>query len=132
MKFLKIPTFSLMLLIGGYIFLGWLLSIHGADWLVWLTTGAIACGIDWLLAVGWALAAIYFIFAQAEVFMLSVGACLIWSLLMYVARMEVQAISSKKWQSFLILTTISALSMAIGWFADLNLFPNLGNAIIEP
>lgn len=128
----KIPAFSLVLLVSGYTFLGWLLAIHGASWQVWLTTGAIACGIDWILAVGWALAAIYYVFARAEAFILSVGGSLIWALLMYAARIEVQAVSGAKWQSFLILGAIAAGSMAIGWFADANLIPSLGNAIIKP
>jgi len=127
----KIPGFSFALLISGYAVLGWLLAIHGASWQVWLVSGAIAFGIEWILAVFWAIAAIYFVFARAEALVLSVGICLIWALLMYVARIEIQAISGKRWQAFFVLGIIAAIGMSIGWFADSSLIPNIGNSLIK-
>ncbi|AFY74646.1 hypothetical protein Syn7502_02694 [Synechococcus sp. PCC 7502] len=128
----KIPGLSLALLISGYAVLGWLLSIHGAAWKIWLTSGAIAFGINWIFAVGWAIAAIYFVFARAEVLVLSVGICLVWALLMYIARLEVQAISGNRWQAFFVLGIIAAIGMSIGWFADASLIPNIGRSLIKP
>ncbi len=127
----KIPLFSLILLISGYAVLGWLLAIHGANWQIWLTSGAIAFGIEWIAAVFWAVAAIYFVFARAEILVLSVGICLVWSLLMFVARIEVQAISGKRWQVFLVLGIIAAIGMSIGWFSDASLIPNIGKSLIK-
>jgi len=127
----KIPLFSLILLISGYAVLGWLLAIHGASWEIWLSSGAIAFGIEWILAVFWAMAAIYFVFARAEALVLSIGICLVWALLMFIARMEVRAISGERWQAFFVLGVIAAIGMAIGWFADASLIPNIGNAIIK-
>jgi len=127
----KTPIFSFVLLIGGYAVLGWLLAIHGASWQVWLTSGAIAFGIDWILSVIWATAAVYFVFARAEALVLSIGVCLIWALLMFIARIEIQANSGKRWQAFLVLSVIAAIGMSIGWFADSNLIPNIGKSLIE-
>jgi hypothetical protein len=127
----KTPVFSFVLLILGYAVLGWLLAIHGANWQVWLTSGAIAFGIDWILSVIWAIAAVYFVFARAEVLVLSVGICLIWALLIFIARTEIQANSGKRWQAFLVLSIIAAIGMSIGWFADSNLIPNIGKSLID-
>jgi hypothetical protein len=127
----KIPLFSLVLLIGGYAVLGWLLAIHGANWQVWLTSGAIAFGIDWILSVIWAIAAVYFVFARSEALVLSVGVCLIWALLMFIARIEVQSNSGKRWQAFLVLSIVAAIGMSIGWFADSNLIPSIGKSLIK-
>lgn len=127
----KTPGFSVVLLISGYAVLGWLLAIHGATWQVWLVSGAIAFGIEWILAVLWAMAAIYFVFARAEALVLSIGICLIWALLMFVARIQIQANSGKRWQAFLVLGTIAAIGMSIGWFTDASLIPNIGNSLIK-
>jgi hypothetical protein len=132
MNFIKqIPTFSLVLIISGYAGLGWLLSIHGASWQVWLISGAIAFGLAWILAVFWAMVAIYFVFARAEVFVLSIGICLVWALLMYMSRLRIQAVSGNKWQAFLVLGMIAAIGMSIGWFTDSSLIPNIGNSLIK-
>jgi len=45
---LKLPILSLALVFFGYIAYGWLLSIHRADWRIWIPTGAIAFGAEWL------------------------------------------------------------------------------------
>ena len=83
------------------------------------------------MAVLWAMAAIYFVFARAEVFVLSIGICLVWALLMYMSRLRIKAISGRRWQAFFVLGIIAAIGMTIGWFADSSLIPNLGNSLIK-
>jgi hypothetical protein len=127
----KIPALSLAVIISGYAGLGWLLSIHGAGWEIWLVSGAIAFGLEWIFAVFWAMAAMYFVFARAEVLVLSIAICLVWALLMYTSRLQIQAISGNRWQAFFVLGIIAAIGMSIGWFTDSSLIPNIGNSLIK-
>jgi hypothetical protein len=128
----KFPVTSVLTLIIGYGTFGWLLSIYGADWRAWIVSGAIAFGVEWFLALAWALAAIVLIFsAKAHALPLAVGISLIWALLMYVARIEVRAFSDNKIQSFLTLAIIAGLGMGLGWFTDNSVFPSIGRAILK-
>jgi hypothetical protein len=123
---------SVLTLLIGYGTYGWLLSIYDADWRVWTISGAIAFGVAWFLALVWAVAAILLIFAKkAQALALAIGISLIWALLMYVARIEVQALSENKIQSFLTLSLIAGLGMGLGWFTDNSFFPSIGNAIMK-
>ena len=83
------------------------------------------------MAVLWAMAAIYFVFARAEVLVLSIAICLVWALLMYMSRLQIQAISGNRWQAFFVLGIIAAIGMSIGWFTDSSLIPNIGNSLIK-
>jgi hypothetical protein len=128
----KFPVPSVLTLLIGYGTIGWLLAIYSADWRVWTISGAIAFATEWFLALAWALAAIVLLFStKAQALPLAVGICLIWALLMYVARIEVQAFSENKIQSFFILAFIAGLGMALGWFTDISFFPSIGDAIMK-
>lgn len=128
----KFPVPSVLMLVIGYGTIGWLLSIYNTDWRVWTISGAIAFATAWFLALAWALAAIVLIFStKAHALPLAVGICLIWALLMYVARIEVLAFSDNKIQNFLTLAVIAGLGMGLGWFTDNSFFPNIGKAIMK-
>lgn len=128
----KFPVMSVLTLVIGYGTIGWLLSIYSADWRVWTISGAIAFATEWFLALAWALAAIVLIFsAKAHALPLAVGISLIWALLMYVARIEVQAFSENKVQTFFTLAFIAGLGMGLGWFTDNSFFPSIGKAIMK-
>ena len=123
---------SALTLVIGYGTIGWLLSIYRADWWVWTISGAIAFATEWFLALAWALAAIVLIFStKSHALPLAIGISLIWALLMYVARIEVQAFSENKIQNFLTLAFIAGLGMGLGWFTDNSFFPSIGKAIVK-
>jgi hypothetical protein len=128
----KFPVMSVLMLVIGYGTIGWLLSIYHAEWRVWMISGAIAFAVEWFLALAWALAAIVLIFStKAHALPLAVGICLIWALLMYVARLEVRAFSENKILTFFILAFIAGLGLGLGWFTDNSFFPNIGKAIMK-
>ena len=128
----KFPVMSALTLVIGYGTIGWLLSIYRADWRVWMISGAIAFATEWFLALAWALAAIVLIFStKSHALPLAIGISLIWALLMYVARIEVQAFSENKIQNFLTLAFIAGLGMGLGWFTDNSFFPSIGKAIMK-
>ncbi|MEA5476109.1 hypothetical protein VB774_00600 [Pseudanabaena galeata UHCC 0370] len=115
----NLPLLSLALVLVGYIAYGWLLSIHKADWRIWIPSGAIAFGVDWLFSVGWVIAAVIFVFYQKSQFLLSLGLSVIWVLLMYVARNELRAfLAHNRGLSFFILVLTAGAGLGLGWFTD--------------
>ena len=110
---------SLALVLIGYIAYGWLLSIHRADWRIWIPIGAIAFGAEWIFSVVWAIAAVIFLFLRNEQFLLSLGLSVIWASLMYVARLELRTyfLNNRNW-SFIILALIASAGLGLGWFTD--------------
>lgn len=128
----KIPAVSVLLLLAGYITFGWLLAIYQADWRIWISSGAFAFSTAWVLALFWAIAAVVLVFStKPQALGLAVGICLAWALMMYVARIEVKAVSGNRWQNWLVLLLISGIGMGIGWFVDISLIPNLGRSIMK-
>lgn len=128
----KLPILSLALVLVGYIAYGWLLSIHRADWRVWIPLGAIAFGVDWFFSVGWAIAAVIVIFAQKEQFLLSLGISVIWAMLMYVARTELRAFMNNRGWNFFVLAIIAGAGLGLGWFTDtLPIIRTLGESLIK-
>ena len=118
-KLTKFPMLSLVLVLIGYIAYGWLLSIHRADWRIWIPIGAIAFGAEWIFSVVWAIAAVLFLFLRNEQFLLSLGLSVIWASLMYVARLELRTyfLNNRNW-SFIILALIAGAGLGLGWFTD--------------
>ncbi|MBD2151453.1 hypothetical protein H6F44_15180 [Pseudanabaena sp. FACHB-1277] len=118
-KLTKFPMLSLALVLIGYIAYGWLLSIHRADWRIWIPIGAIAFGAEWIFSVVWAIAAVIFLFLRNEQFLLSLGLSVIWASLMYVARLELRTyfLNNRNW-SFIILALIAGAGLGLGWFTD--------------
>jgi hypothetical protein len=114
----KLPILSLALVLVGYIAYGWLLSIHQADWRIWVPLGAIAFGVDWLFSVAWAIAAVIFVFYQKSQFELSLGISIVWVMLMYVARNELRAFMNNRGWNFLVLAIIAGVGLGLGWFTD--------------
>ena len=114
----KLPILSLALVLVGYIAYGWLLSIHKADWRIWIPIGAIAFGVDWLFSVAWAIAAVIFVFYQKSQFEFSLGISIVWVLLMYVARTELRAFMNNRGWNFLVLAIIAGVGLGLGWFTD--------------
>jgi len=113
------PLLSLALVLVSYIAYGWLLSIHKADWRIWIPSGAIAFALDWLFAVAWAAGAMIFVFYQKSQFGLSLGISVIWALLMYVARSELRAfLAHTRNLSFFILMLTAGAGLGLGWFTD--------------
>ena len=110
---------SLVLVLIGYIAYGWLLSIHRADWRIWIPIGAIAFGAEWIFSVVWAIAAVLFLFLRNEQFLLSLGLSVVWASLMYVARLELRTyfLNNRNW-SFIILALIAGAGLGLGWFTD--------------
>jgi len=127
----KIPGLSVLLLFSSYALFGWLLSIHGQDWRYWIPSGAISLAIAWFTAIAWATVAIVIVFSQKSQIMLSLGICLIWAFLMYIARLELQAFTKDRLTSFTTLGAVSALGMALGWFADVSLIRSVGAGLIK-
>jgi hypothetical protein len=125
----KLPALSFLLLISGYTVFGWLLAIHRADWRIWLISGAIAFGIEWIVAVIWAIAAVVLVFSKSAAIALTIGICVIWALLMFVARNEVKSLCTTRWQSFVVLAIVAVIGMCLGWFTDASLLPRLGQSI---
>lgn len=115
---LKLPILSLALVLVGYIAYGWLLSIHRADWRIWIPAGAIAFGAEWLFSVGWAIAAVIFVFIKKEQFLLSLGISVVWAMLMYVARTELRAFMNNRGWNFFVLALIAGAGLGLGWFTD--------------
>jgi hypothetical protein len=108
-----------MLVLVGYIAYGWLLSIHRADWRIWIPTGAIAFGVEWIFSVGWVIAAIVVLFFNKTQFGLSLGISIVWVMLMYVARNELRSfLAHNRTLSFFILTAIAGVGLSLGWFTD--------------
>jgi len=117
----------------GYIAYGWLLSIHGADWRIWIPLGAIAFAAEWIFSVAWAIAAVLFIFIRKEQFLLSLGVTVIWASLMYIARLELRAyfLNNRNW-SLIILALIAGIGLGLGWFTDtLPMIRTFGNSLIK-
>lgn len=115
----KLPILSLALVLVGYIAYGWLLSVHKADWRVWIPIGAIAFGIDWLFSVGWAIAAVIFVFIKKDSSLLiSIGISVVWAFLMYVARIELRAFMNNRGWNFFVLAMIAGGGLGLGWFTD--------------
>ncbi len=114
----KLPLLSLVLVLLGYISYGWLLSIHQADWRIWIPLGAIAFGVDWLFSVVWAIAAVVFVFYQKSQFGLSLGISIVWVMLMYVARNELRAFMNNRGWNFFVLAIIAGAGLGLGWFTD--------------
>jgi hypothetical protein len=114
----NLPILSLAFVVVGYIAYGWLLSIHKADWRIWIPIGAIAFGVDWLFSVGWAIAAVVFVFMGKDSFPLSLGISVIWAFLMYVARNELRAFMNNRGWNFLVLAMIAGAGLGLGWFTD--------------
>jgi hypothetical protein len=128
----KIPALSVLLLLVSYAAFGWLLSIHQTDWRIWIGSGALAFATAWILAIAWALAAILLVFLkQTQILFLSIGISVVWAMLMYVARVELQAFTNNKVASFFTLAILSALGLGLGWFADLSLIHSLGASMIK-
>ncbi|MCA6572719.1 MAG: hypothetical protein IM537_16845 [Pseudanabaena sp. M57BS1SP1A06MG] len=115
---LKLPILSLALVFFGYIAYGWLLSIHRADWRIWIPTGAIAFGAEWLFSIAWAIAAVIFVFIKKEQFLLSLGISVVWAMLMYVARTELRAFMNNRGWNFFVLALIVGAGLGLGWFTD--------------
>ena len=115
---LKLPILSLALVFFGYIGYGWLLSIHRADWRIWIPTGAIAFGAEWLFSIAWAIAAVIFVFIKKEQFLLSLGISVVWAMLMYVARTELRAFMNNRGWNFFVLALIAGAGLGLGWFTD--------------
>lgn len=114
----NLPILSLTLVVAGYIAYGWLLSIHKADWRIWIPAGAIAFGIDWFFSLAWAIAAVIFVFLKKEQFLLSLGISIIWAFLMFVARNELRAFMNNRGWNFFILAIIAGAGLGLGWFTD--------------
>jgi len=114
----KLPILSLTLVLVGYIAYGWLLSIHKADWRIWIPAGAIAFGAEWLFSVAWAIAAVIFVFIKKEQFLLSLGISVVWAMLMYVARTELRAFMNNRGWNFFVLALIAGAGLGLGWFTD--------------
>lgn len=115
---LKLPILSLALVFFGYIAYGWLLSIHRADWRIWIPTGAIAFGAEWLFSIAWAISAVIFVFIKKEQFLLSLGISVVWAMLMYVARTELRAFMNNRGWNFFVLALIAGAGLGLGWFTD--------------
>jgi hypothetical protein len=131
-KTAKAPTLSLLLLLVGYAAIGWLLAIYKANVLLWFSTGAIAFGSAWIFALGWAIAAVLLVFSsRSQILSLAIGICLVWALLMFIARNEVQSMTDNKVQRFLILTLVAALGMGLGWLADSTIISSLGVSLMK-
>ncbi|MFN9361297.1 MAG: hypothetical protein ACK596_12700 [Pseudanabaena sp.] len=114
----KLPILSLALVLVGYIAYGWLLSVHKADWRIWIPAGAIAFGVDWLFSLGWAISAVIFVFYQKSQFLLSLGISVVWVLLIYVARNELRAFMNNRGWNFFVLALIAGTGLGLGWFTD--------------
>ncbi len=114
----KLPILSLALVLVGYIAYGWLLSVHKADWRIWIPAGAIAFGVDWLFSLGWAISAVIFVFYQKSQFLLSLGISVVWVLLIYVARNELRAFMNNRGWNFFVLALIAGAGLGLGWFTD--------------
>ncbi|MCA6543815.1 MAG: hypothetical protein IM576_11265 [Pseudanabaena sp. M074S1SP2A07QC] len=105
-------------LLRCYIAYGWLLSVHKADWRIWIPAGAIAFGVDWLFSLGWAISAVIFVFYQKSQFLLSLGISVVWVLLIYVARNELRAFMNNRGWNFFVLALIAGTGLGLGWFTD--------------
>ena len=115
---LKLPILSLVLVFVGYIAYGWLLSIHRADWWIWIPNGAIAFSAEWLFSIAWAIAALIFVFIKKEQLLLSLGISVVWAMLMYVARTELRAFMNNRGWNFFVLALIAGTGLSLGWFTD--------------
>jgi hypothetical protein len=128
----KLPILSLLLVLVGYIAYGWLLSIHKADWRIWIPVGAIAFGMEWLFSIIWAIAAVVFVFLRKEQFLLSLGISVIWAFLMYIARNELRAFMNNRGWNFFVLTLIAGLGLSLGWFTDtLPMIRTFGSTLVK-
>ncbi|OIP76852.1 MAG: hypothetical protein AUK48_05150 [Oscillatoriales cyanobacterium CG2_30_44_21] len=128
----KLPILSLLLVLVGYIAYGWLLSIHKADWRIWIPVGAIAFGMEWLFSIVWAIAAVVFVFLRKDQFLLSLGISVIWAFLMYVARNELRAFMNNRGWNFFVLTLIAGTGLSLGWFTDtLPMIRTFGSTLIK-
>lgn len=128
----KLPILSLLLVLVGYIAYGWLLSIHKADWRIWIPVGAIAFGMEWLFSIVWAIAAVIFVFLRKDQFLLSLGISVIWAFLMYIARNELRAFMNNRGWNFFVLTLIAGLGLSLGWFTDtLPMIRAFGSTLIK-
>lgn len=129
----KLPILSIVLVLIGYVAYGWLLSIHKADWRIWIPVGAIAFGVDWIFSVGWAIAAVVFVFMGKEQFLLSLGISVVWVMLIYVARNELRAfMNNNRGWNFFVLTVIAGAGLGLGWFTDtLPMIRSFGASLVK-
>lgn len=128
----KLPILELALVLVGYMAYGWLLSVHKADWRIWIPAGAIAFGMEWIFSVVWAIAAVVFVFLKKEQFLLSIGISIIWAFLIYVARIELRAFMNNRGWNFFVLALIAGAGLGLGWFTDtLPMMRTLGESLIK-
>ena len=128
----SLPILSLALVLIGFIAYGWLLSIHKADWRLWIPIGAIAFGVDWFFSVAWAIAAVIFVFLKKDQFLLSIGISIIWAFLMYVARTELRAFMNNRGWNFFVLALIAGAGLGVGWFTDtLPMIRGFGESLVK-
>lgn len=128
----SLPILSLALVLIGFIAYGWLLSIHKADWRIWIPIGAIAFGVDWFFSVAWAIAAVIFVFLKKDQFLLSIGISIIWAFLMYVARTELRAFMNNRGWNFFVLALIAGAGLGVGWFTDtLPMIRGFGESLVK-
>ena len=128
----KLPILELALVLVGYMAYGWLLSVHKADWRIWIPIGAIAFGMEWIFSVAWAIAAVVFVFLKKEQFLLSIGISVIWAFLIYVARIELRAFMNNRGWNFFVLALIAGAGLGLGWFTDtLPMMRTLGESLIK-
>jgi hypothetical protein len=128
----KLPILELALVLVGYIAYGWLLSVHKADWRIWIPAGAIAFGVEWIFSVVWAIAAVVFVFLKKDQFLLSIGISVIWAFLIYVARIELRAFMNNRSWNFFVLALIAGTGLGLGWFTDtLPVIRTFGESLIK-
>jgi hypothetical protein len=124
---IKLPIIAILTLLASYGAFGWLLAIHNPPYLIyWIGAGALSFALNYFLALAWAVAAAVIVFfARSESIILSLGICLVWAALMYIARLEMLALTPSRFGRFGLMFSIAAIAMGGGWLVNSNLLGSI-------
>ncbi len=120
----RFPFVAVLTLLASYGAFGWLLAINNAPNLpYWIGSGALLFAINYFLALAWGVAAVLIVFLpKSNLLILSLGISIIWAALLYIARLEMLALTSNRNFRFVLMFVIAAIAMSGGWLASILLF----------
>jgi len=119
----RLPLVSIFTIIISYAAFGWLLAIHKAPNLgYWIASGSFMFAVNYFLALAWGVAAVIVVFVpKSDLIIISLGVTAVWAALLYIARIEMLALTSNRTVRFIVMIMVVAIALAIGALVDATL-----------
>ncbi|MDX1978433.1 MAG: hypothetical protein SFT94_12245 [Pseudanabaenaceae cyanobacterium bins.68] len=117
---IKFPLIAVLTILASYTGFGWLLALHSPPQLFyWFGSGALCFGLNYFLSLAWGIAALVIVFVpKANLIILSVGITVVWASLLYIARLEILALTSSKVGRFILMVGLAAIALMAGWLLN--------------